>query len=373
MKLFQTNFSGATNPELTPNPWDSVVEAANNNVFYGATHGFGATPGMRVQWGAGSGGIACKGKVDFTSQSRLGLPVRLSGRHTRFHFWSVFPTIAAGLANNDEITVLRAYELVQGVDTEIFSLVWIKVSNTTAKWKLTQNVGGATSITQTSAALTAIDTVGRLMTLDVICTGGEGNHFLNFGEASLGVGLIQLRIGGPTPPMASFEMGGVAASIAAPTALTEFRFDSINVVNDDWVGPHMQRSSGQAIPLLGHQTGESGKAVLTNAAYTVFGTLPTAEMANSLGVAVIPAPNMGIVPGGLYELVASPTAAVPAGGTTLLIPIGSDPNEVLPSSAISVPMGSVASWQFQAGEGQYGLIIVNAEGVAVEYSVRRLR
>ena len=374
MELFKTNFTGATNPALTPTPWDSVTEAANNDLLYGATHGLGSGPGMRVQWNAGTAGIACKGKVDFLGQPRGGLPMRLAGRHTRFSFWSVFTTMAANVAVNDEITLLRAYQISGGVETEIFSVVWIKTAATTAKWKLTQTIGVATSATQTSTALANIDTAGRTYQLDVICNGIDGTQFLSFGEAETGVGLVQLRLGGQVPGMSSFEMGGIAATPAAPTSTTEFRFDNVLVINDDWNKPFLVPSSGTGIQLLGHQSMEVGRLILAVGQCGVFGAMGTADLAAEVSAAIVPSPQIGIAPGGLYEVIGRQIAASPAfPGITLFVPCSGVASEILPGSSIGAPMVGVGSWQFKAQQDQDALIIINLEGVAMDYFIRRLR
>jgi len=45
---FSTDFIGATDPDLFPNPFDTVTETSGNLVTYVATGGRASTPGMRV-------------------------------------------------------------------------------------------------------------------------------------------------------------------------------------------------------------------------------------------------------------------------------------------------------------------------------------
>lgn len=61
---FTTDFVGATDPDLTPTPFDSVVETSGNDILYVATGGVSSGPGMRTNLAgtsADSYGIVNKG------------------------------------------------------------------------------------------------------------------------------------------------------------------------------------------------------------------------------------------------------------------------------------------------------------------------
>ena len=63
--VFEADFTGATDPALTPVPFDSVTEDGSNDVRRGAAAGVGGTPGMFINY-AGGGSLGAYGTVIYT-------------------------------------------------------------------------------------------------------------------------------------------------------------------------------------------------------------------------------------------------------------------------------------------------------------------
>lgn len=368
MKLIEQNFVAASDPSLVPIPFSSVVESALTDIARGAAVGEGAGAGASVAWSAGVAAIACYGVYDVVAASADGKPRPLAGRHLRYVSAWAFTT-TTGFANNDEVTVFRLMYLLGTTETELCSLVWIKTA-TGYKWKLKQTIGSTTTVTMAGDYSTTPATY-KTVCLDIVGVGGTPH--LSLSDPDTGIGVLQLALGTSLPAYARVQIGGVAGSVAAPSAASEFRFDSLRVEDDDYGAEHMKRSSGLAIPLLGHRPIDVAKVVLTNGQLAEIGAMASTDVP-LLGTAVIPGPQIGIQPGGEYEIACRLAATVPTTpGYTQIIPHEHSLNEVIPDTGITLDMSRVPVWQVKTLRDQNVIMIVNVQGVACHYTVRRLR
>jgi hypothetical protein len=397
--LLQTNFSGATNPALTPIPFDSVVEGdANVDVLYGATHGKSSTPGMRVLFNGTPSAKTGYGVVDLTTAARP-IPTPGAFNHTRIRF--SFNLAAGTYATNDRVTLLQVIYDVSGTDTVLCAVEWVKTA-TRYKFRLSETLG-STSTTSAEHNKTSYSTYGDWV-LDIIHVGGVAH--INFSEAPpaltgwinaadsrviQGQGIAQLAF-----PVAQ---NGIAAkrpkkirighcdSLNAVPASVEWRFDDIKIEDDfypDEGGLAIPNSLGVAPfgrdnAMWGSQPIDMGMfraedLISGLRAVTEFGAVAAAAY-SGLSIAGFPCSQIPIVPGANYEVLAwfpNGKAAPPDGYTVFTFHAHSN-GELTVDVGVYYNMADKYDWCGRALQAQNALLVFNGESAFVEYYIRRIR
>lgn len=262
MRYLITKFTDATNPALTPDPWDSIVEGdATVNVLYGATSGYGgAKPGMRVLFNGAPTASSGYGRCLFTAANRSQFflkdanPALLTTSppeertHFRVNFAMNLPTVT-GLATDDEIKIVRVnYDTGDGTQAELCSLSWVKKGGTNFALKLSDGIFGTTPVTSANITASAYSSY-FLWTLDIVMVYGVA--FVNIGEAwpftnttagtapntfTKAVASLAFPTTASIPAPSSVDMGYVSGPV--PSNAVELDFDLILIEDDVYKRTH---------------------------------------------------------------------------------------------------------------------------------------
>lgn len=156
-------FTGATNPALTPIPFNSITETAGNDALYGATAGAAGSPGMRCTFGGTS--------ADCYGSYTLPMAVTATGRVFRAACDWLSPVLPfAGLSGRTHV-ILR----FRAGSTDLASLTIVKANTTDLLIRVLDDVGGGgTSGTTILAAATFYN-----FAMEMDCSLNEVRGYLN--------------------------------------------------------------------------------------------------------------------------------------------------------------------------------------------------
>lgn len=329
-----TNLSTATNPALTPVPFDSVTEAdASVNVAYNATGGYGSTPGMMVDWtGAPPTGLVGYGRVNLTTKNAPTIDDAKRNRPSQLRVSFMFkqPTVT-GFATNNEVKVFRVLTGDPAAPTELCSITWIKTASN-YKWKLTE------SITNTSVTGSNFDpkdpstglsnfayTNDYFWEVDIVTVAGVA--FMHIGPCwpyghsnTTGANVnIKFPLNKQIPMWTVVDIGAVSGNIAAPSAASRFMFDHIRIEDNLMENPGFAKGRDVNTGLVternvnvgGNLPIDNGQVGLDFGQFCEFGTVDTDTLQP---YRVHPTVQIAVEPGAVYEI--SMTAAEPVVGAS---------------------------------------------------------
>ena len=406
MRYLLTNFTGATNPALTPIPFDSVTEEdATVNVAYGAAVGYLGGAGMKVNWtGSPATGNVGYGRKLFSSSTDNFFVGGIGGllddpraqNHVRVKFAIRFPT-TTGFATDDRIKVLRFnYVNSAGTITEAASVSWVKRAGTAFKLRVDNAISG------TSAESASNIDKGDYNTYFFLCVDlirSAGCAFINVGESWPYTTATQLAAGtvAPNSSTQSFTRLAFSTAIAVPT-ITSVDVGSISIVNsgdankdptassemnisDLWIGDDVYPEA----PMV--ENGVCGNYEIDNAAvrlnYSYFADFGAITPALG-GYETFPAVQIAIVPNAVYRI--SSTFAENPPGEPLSGNIGSGYTSiqayqhsseaftfVSPEYTTRFPIGGQHEYFVKTLPTQNAIRIYSGEWTNAEFFIQRMR
>lgn len=403
MRYLLTNFTSATNPALTPTPFDSVTEEdATVDVAYGAAVGYLGGAGMKINWtGSPPTGSIGYGRLLFQNKVAPGimggvvplLNQGISQNHVRVKFAYRFPTATGFGTNNQRIKLLRFNQDVAGTQTEVASVSWVKSTSTSTSFRLRAD----NALDSTSAQSSILDQGDYndwlFLCVDLITVNGVA--FINVGEAWPYTNSTQLAAGTTAPNSSTQGFTRLAFSTDVPV-ITSIDVGAISIVNnggaaidptaasemnisDLWVGDDVYPT----VPM----NGVCGNYEIDNCAvrlnYSYFADIG-AITPNLGGYETFPTVQMAIVPGATYRV--SATFAQNPPGEPITGDIGSGYTSVQayehsseaftfvsPEYTTRFPIGGQTQYIIRTLPTQNALRIYSGEWTNAEFFIQRMR
>ena len=404
MRYLLTNFTSATQPALTPIPFDSVTEGdATVDVAYGASVGYLGGAGMKVNWtgspatsNVGYGRKLFSTSTDHFFVNGIGglLDDSRAQNHVRVRMAIRFPT-TTGFATNDRIKILRFnYVNSAGTITEAASVSWVKRAGTAFRLRVDN------AISSTSATSSDIDKgdYNTYFFLNVDLIRSRGCAFINVGEAWPYTTATQLAAGtvAPNSSTQSFTRLAFATTIAVPT-ITSVDMGSITIVDnggsnknpsassemnisDVWIGDDVYPEGYEENGVCGNYEIDNAAVRLNYSYFADFGAITP----NLGGYETFPAVQMAIVPNAVYRI--SATFAENPPGEPLTGNIGSGYTSiqayqhsseaftfVSPEYTCRFPIGGQTSYMLKTLPTQNAIRIYSGEWTNAEFFIQRMR
>lgn len=404
MRYLLTNFTSATNPALTPIPFDSVVEEdATVDVAYGAAVGYLGGAGMKINWTGspptGSIGYGRKLFTTSTDHQFLGgignLLTESNQNFVRVRMAFRFPDASGFAVNNTRMKILRFNQNVAGTQTEVASISWVKSTSTATSFKLRIDV--ASGETATVSSNIDKNSYNNWLFLNVDFIRSKGCAFINVGESwpyttstqvaggtvspnSSTQGFTRLAFASSTsvPVITSVDVGSISVvnnggTAIDPTAASEMNISDLFISDD--IYPDLKDSK-----FCGTHEIDNVAVRLNYSYFADFGAI-TPDLG---GYETFPTVQMAIVPGGVYEVSAvfaqdppgDPITGYPSSGYTAIQTYQHSSEAFTFSSPPYLNMfnmGAVGVFRVQALPTHNALRIYNGQYTNAEYFVRRVR